>query len=65
MIMLKDNYIDFAGGIKEVIIKANQYIKNNNLDLKIEIERNLNELYEVINHGGVHRIMLDILTLKI
>ena len=60
MIMLKDNHIDFAGGIKEAIIKANQYIKNNNLDLKIEIEtRNLNELNEVINHGGVHRIMLD------
>ena len=60
MIMLKDNHIDFAGGIKEAIIKANQYIKNNNLDLKIEIEtRNLNELHEVINHGGVHRIMLD------
>ena len=60
MIMLKDNHIDFAGGIKESIIKANQYIKKNNLDLKIEIEtRNLNELNEVINHGGVHRIMLD------
>ena len=60
MIMLKDNHIDFAGGIKEAIIKANSYIYNENLNLKIEIEtRNLQELKEVLKYGGVDRIMLD------
>lgn len=60
MIMLKDNHIDFAGGIKEAIIKANSYIYNENLNLKIEIEtRNLQELKEVLKCGGVDRIMLD------
>ena len=60
MIMLKDNHIDFAGGIKEAIIKAKNYIDNENLNLKIEIEtRNLQELKEVLKYGGVDRIMLD------
>ena len=60
MIMLKDNHIDFAGGIKEAIIKANNYIDTENLNLKIEIEtRNLQELKEVLKCGGVDRIMLD------
>ncbi|MBF70439.1 MAG: nicotinate-nucleotide diphosphorylase (carboxylating) [Crocinitomicaceae bacterium] len=60
MIMLKDNHIDFAGGIKEAIIKANDYIDTENLNLKIEIEtRNLQELKEVLKYGGVDRIMLD------
>jgi nicotinate-nucleotide pyrophosphorylase (carboxylating) len=60
MIMLKDNHIDFAGGIKEAIIKANNYIDTKNLNLKIEIEtRNLQELKEVLKYGGVDRIMLD------
>ena len=60
MIMLKDNHIDFAGGIKEAIIKANNYINTENLNLKIEIEtRNLQELKEVLKYGGVDRIMLD------
>ena len=60
MIMLKDNHIDFAGGIKEAIIKANKYIDTENLNLKIEIEtRNLQELKEVLKYGGVDRIMLD------
>ena len=60
MIMLKDNHIDFAGGIKEAIIKANNYIDTENLNLKIEIEtRNLLELKEVLKYGGVDRIMLD------
>ena len=60
MIMLKDNHIDFAGGIKEAIIKANSYIYTENLNLKIEIEtRNLQELKEVLKCGGVDRIMLD------
>jgi nicotinate-nucleotide pyrophosphorylase (carboxylating) len=60
MIMLKDNHIDFAGGIKKAIIKANNYKAANNLKVKIEIEtRNLNELKEVLSHGGIDRIMLD------
>ena len=60
MIMLKDNHIDFAGGIKEAIIKANNYIEAKNLKLKIEIEtRNLHELKEVLKYGGVDIIMLD------
>ena len=60
MIMLKDNHIDFAGGIKEAIIKANNYVETENLNLKIEIEtRNLQELKEVLKCGGVDRIMLD------
>ena len=60
MIMLKDNHIDFAGGIKEAIIKANNYIDTENLNLKIEIEtRNLQELKEVLKYGGVDRIILD------
>jgi len=60
MIMLKDNHIDFAGGIKKAIIKANNYMVVNNLKLKIEIEtRDLNEVKEVLSHGGIDRIMLD------
>ncbi len=60
MIMLKDNHIDFAGGIRQAIIKTRDYLKKNNLDLKIEIEtRNLDEVQEVLETGGVDRIMLD------
>jgi nicotinate-nucleotide pyrophosphorylase (carboxylating) len=60
MIMLKDNHIDFAGGIKKAIIKANNYKATNNLKVKIEIEtRNLNEVKEVLSQGGIDRIMLD------
>ncbi|MCE2712790.1 MAG: carboxylating nicotinate-nucleotide diphosphorylase [Cryomorphaceae bacterium] len=60
MIMLKDNHIDYAGGIKAAIERANTYLLKNNLDLKIEIEvRNLEELDEVLHTGNVHRIMLD------
>ena len=60
MVMLKDNHIDFAGGIEKAIDKTRNYLKNNNLDLKIEIEtRSLEEVSRVINHGGVDRIMLD------
>ena len=58
--MLKDNHIDFAGGIKEAILKTNQYLKNEKLDLQIEVEtRDLNEVKEVLKVGQVHRIMLD------
>ncbi len=60
MILLKDNHVDFAGGIKNAIAKAKDYLKKNNKDLKIEIEvRNFDELEEVMQVGGVNRIMLD------
>ena len=60
MIMIKDNHIDYAGGIKNAITKTQNYLKNNNLNLKIEIEaRNMAEVEEILSIGGVHRIMLD------
>lgn len=60
MIMLKDNHIDFAGGITNAIEKTNKYLSDNNLDLKIEIEvRDFKELDEVLRVGKVNRIMLD------
>jgi len=60
MIMLKDNHIDFCGGIEKAIDKANSYLKEKNLDIKIEIETgNIVEVKQVIAHGGVDRIMLD------
>lgn len=60
MVMLKDNHIDFAGGIEAAIDRTRQYLKDNNKELKIEIEvRNLDELQRVLDHGGVDRIMLD------
>ncbi len=60
MIMLKDNHIDYAGGIEKSILLANQYIKKHNLNIDIEIEtRSLEDVKEVIKIGGVQRIMLD------
>ena len=60
MIMLKDNHIDFAGGIESAIKKANKYIQEHKKDIKIEIEaRNLSEVKEILRVGKVHRIMLD------
>lgn len=60
MVMLKDNHIDFAGGIEKAIDRTRQYLKENNKDLRIEIEvRNMDELERVMQHGGVDRIMLD------
>ncbi|MDX9891551.1 MAG: carboxylating nicotinate-nucleotide diphosphorylase [Bacteroidales bacterium] len=60
MIMLKDNHIDFAGGIEKAIDTTREYLHSHHLDLKIEIEtRNLDEVKRVIQHGGVDRIMLD------
>ncbi len=61
MILLKDNHVDFAGGIANAITKANEYIKANHKDgMKIEIEvRNFDELDEALRTGGVDRIMLD------
>ncbi|MGB0887312.1 MAG: carboxylating nicotinate-nucleotide diphosphorylase [Vicingaceae bacterium] len=60
MIMIKDNHIDYAGGIEKAIKSTQNYLKENNKNLKIEIEaRSLNELSEILNVGGIHRIMLD------
>ncbi|MCB0699585.1 MAG: carboxylating nicotinate-nucleotide diphosphorylase [Chitinophagales bacterium] len=60
MVMLKDNHIDFCGGIEKAIDRTNEYLTKNGLNLKIEIEtRNIDDVQRVINHGGVHRIMLD------
>lgn len=60
MIMLKDNHIDFAGGIEKAILAVQKYLKERKKDLNIEVEvRNMEELKEVMRVGGVHRIMLD------
>lgn len=60
MILLKDNHVDFAGGIENAIVRAKEYLKAKGKDLKIEIEvRNMDELEEVLRVGGVNRIMLD------
>lgn len=60
MILLKDNHIDFAGGIENAINRCHEYLKEKSLDLKIEIEvRSFDELDQVLSHGGVDRIMLD------
>ncbi|MBP3254368.1 MAG: carboxylating nicotinate-nucleotide diphosphorylase [Bacteroidales bacterium] len=60
MIMLKDNHIDFAGGITQAVAKTKSFLKENDLDLKIEVEvRNFEELDEVLRCGGIDRVMLD------
>ena len=60
MILLKDNHVDFAGGISNAINRCHDYLKQKGLDLKIEIEvRNFDELQQVLDCGGVNRIMLD------
>ncbi|THF51535.1 carboxylating nicotinate-nucleotide diphosphorylase [Flavobacterium supellecticarium] len=60
MIMLKDNHIDFAGGITKAIQKTNAYLLEKNLDLKIIVEaRNLGEVREILENEGVYRILLD------
>ncbi len=60
MVMLKDNHIDFAGGISNAIEKTKTYLKIKNLDLKIIVEaRNLDEIKEILKHSGVHRILID------
>ena len=59
MILLKDNHIDFCGGITNAITRCHEYLKEKGLDLKIEIEvRNFDELAEAMNCGGINRIML-------
>lgn len=60
MILLKDNHVDFAGGIEKAIIRAKEYLREKGKDLKIEIEvRNLEELQEAMRVGGIDRIMFD------
>jgi len=60
MIMLKDNHIDYAGGIVKAINKTREYLKRKNLNLKVEIEaRNLGDIKKILSVGGVDRIMLD------
>ena len=60
MIMLKDNHNDFAGGIPQAIAKTKQYLIDNNKDLKIIVEaRNLDEVQQILDAGGVYRVLLD------
>ena len=60
MIMIKDNHIDFAGGIPQAISKIKQYLKNNNKKLEIIVEaRNLDEVNQILQQGGVKRILFD------
>lgn len=60
MIMLKDNHIDFAGGITKAIQKTQQYLNDSNKDLQIIVEaRNLNEVEEILQSEGIYRILLD------
>ncbi|MDO3694600.1 carboxylating nicotinate-nucleotide diphosphorylase [Wenyingzhuangia sp. chi5] len=60
MIMLKDNHIDFAGGVAQAIQQTKDYLKANNKDLKIIVEaRNLKEIKEIIQFDGIHRILID------
>jgi nicotinate-nucleotide pyrophosphorylase (carboxylating) len=60
MIMLKDNHIDFCGGVAKAILKTQDYLKENKLDLKIIVEaRSLTEIEEILSVGGVHRILID------
>jgi nicotinate-nucleotide pyrophosphorylase (carboxylating) len=60
MIMLKDNHIDYAGGVANAIIKTRKYLKENDLNLKVEIEaRNLVDVETILSSGGIDRIMLD------
>lgn len=60
MILIKDNHVDYSGGIKQAIENTRKYLKHHNKNLEIEIEvRNLNELDEVLQTGGVNRILLD------
>lgn len=65
MIMLKDNHIDYTGGVEEAILKTHKYLKDNNLDLKVIVEaRNLDEVKQILNVGRVYRILLDNFTVE-
>ncbi|MFI5203717.1 MAG: carboxylating nicotinate-nucleotide diphosphorylase [Flavobacteriales bacterium] len=60
MIMIKDNHIDFAGGISTAVERTKTYLQEKKLNLKIEVEaRNINEVNQILNCTGVHRILLD------
>lgn len=60
MVMLKDNHIDFAGGINQAISKTKNYLKENKLDLKIIVEaRDLSEIEKILKHQGIYRILID------
>ena len=60
MIMLKDNHIDFCGGVTKAIAKTKQYLNDHQLDLKIIVEaRSLDEIKEILKVGGIHRILID------
>ena len=60
MILLKDNHVDYAGGIRKAILSTVKYLETNNLNLKIEIEtRNLEEVRQALETGNIHRILLD------
>lgn len=60
MIMLKDNHIDFAGGISNAIEKTKEYLNEKNLNLKIIVEaRDLDEINEILKHDGIYRILID------
>jgi nicotinate-nucleotide pyrophosphorylase (carboxylating) len=60
VIMLKDNHIDFAGGVSKAIQKTKQYLKDTNRDLKIIVEaRDLEEIKEILTNQGVYRILID------
>lgn len=65
MILIKDNHVDFSGGIKNALDAANKYRREHNKDIDIEIEvRSIDELNEVLEHGGVERILLDNFDIK-
>lgn len=65
MIMLKDNHIDYAGGIEKAINNTRKYLKENNINLKVEIEaRNLEDVRTILSVGGIDRIMLDNFSIK-
>src|SRR5690554_3534101 len=65
MIMLKDNHIDFCGGVVKAIEKTQRYLEQNHLDLKIIVEaRNFSEIKEILEAGGVYRILLDNFTFE-
>ncbi|MDY0779886.1 carboxylating nicotinate-nucleotide diphosphorylase [Tenacibaculum sp. IB213877] len=60
MVMIKDNHIDFAGGITQAINKTKKYLADKGLDIKIIVEaRNLEEIEEILDNGGVYRILID------
>ena len=60
MVMIKDNHIDFAGGITQAITKTKTYLKEKGLDIKIIVEaRSLNEIEEILQNDGVYRILID------